>query len=279
MTENNSKHEILKETIGHIKRAMPDNIMGSIYVERVIFGIYFSGVKLSNGYGGFCYTWRNIIPKIPSCFENGKCMPDSGKLKGMSVGTVLEEMFNGNPLKKMMGIAVINALSNTIWAQEPPLDYIIKSHTDALDYVEIGETDYVVLVGALPYLQKLKARGKPFRVLELDPEMLKEDEMPFYIPGERCSEEIPRADMLISTGTTLLNDTLEDLLALARPSTRLIMYGPTCTMLPYAFFRRGITKIVGMKVIAPDQFLDIISEAGCGYHFLDGTIDRIVITR
>jgi uncharacterized protein (DUF4213/DUF364 family) len=38
---------------------------------------------------------------------------------------------------------------------------------------------------------------------------------------------VPAVHVVLITGTTLLNDTLEGLLALCRPETRVVMVGPT----------------------------------------------------
>ena len=66
-----------------------------------------------------------------------------------------------------------------------------------------SDRHHVVVVGALePYLRRLKARGKPFVVLEMDTAALKADELPFYRHADDWPEVIPQADVLIVTGTT-----------------------------------------------------------------------------
>jgi uncharacterized protein len=46
--------------------------------------------------------------------------------------------------------------------------------------------------------------------------------------------------------------------------------GPTASMLPDAFFRRGVGTIGGVAVTGPDQLLGVLAEAGSGYLFLEG---------
>jgi uncharacterized protein (DUF4213/DUF364 family) len=43
---------------------------------------------------------------------------------------------------------------------------------------------------------------------------------------------VPSADVVLMTGTTLLNATLEGLLALCRSDARVIVVGPTVSLLP-----------------------------------------------
>ena len=73
------------------------------------------------------------------------------------------------------------------------------------------------MVGAfVPFLRELKRRRQPFLVLEQDPATLKADELPFFRPAEQAATVVPQADVLLITGTTLINDTLEELLALGQ---------------------------------------------------------------
>ena len=270
---------ILAETITNLKNIL-GNQVSELYLERVVFGLFFSGVKLNNNSGGICFTPIKNMPEAVCCPSEAKMMPYSGKLKGKPVKTVLEEMFSANPLKKALGIAVINALSNTIWSIEPPQGYKIIRNMDAIDGIKIKEDANVVLVGALiPYLKLLKNRKKPFCVLEMDASTLKADEMPFFAPAEKAPEKVPQADTLIITGTTLINDTLENLLALAKPGAEIILVGPTGSMLPEALFARGVKRVAGVLVTKPDELLDMLAEAGSGYHFFGKSADKIVIEK
>ena len=112
-----------------------------------------------------------------------------------------------------------------------------------------------------------------FHILELDKATLKPDELPYFAEASRAPELVPDADLLVITGTTLLNDTLPGLLELAKPGARIVVTRPTVSMLPDAFFKRGVTALGGILVTRPDELLDIISEGGSGYHFF-GKISR-----
>ncbi len=85
--------------------------------------------------------------------------------------------------------------------------------------------------------------------------------------------------MLVITGTTLINDTLEGILAHARPGVDVLLVGPTASMLPEAFFARGVSSIGGICVTRPDALLDVLAEGGSGYHFFGKSAERIVIKR
>lgn len=267
---------ILRESIQVIRGVLGEEL-AELTVERVVFGLFFTGVKLGNGYCGVCYTPIKAIPEAVCCPSSARAMPLSGKLKGRKAAECMEEVASANPLKKTMGIAVMNALSAICRDRTPP-DYEVISGVDAFDEAVIAEDDEVVVVGALaPLLKVLKKRKRPFCVLEMDSSTLKKDELPFYAPAADAPLKVPQADVLVITGTTLINDTLEGLLALAKPGAQVIVVGPTASMLPDAFFLRGIKILGGVIGTRADELLDIIGEAGSGYHFFGKSAERVVM--
>jgi len=271
--------DILRETRAAILSGL-GNSLETLTVERTVIGLFFTGVKLNNGEGGLCFTPIKTIPEAVCCPSSALVMPASGKLEGRKAVQFLDEMFGGNPLKKTMGIAVLNALSSLRWRKQPPETYSISAGIDALDEMVIPDDGFVVVVGALiPALKALKQRGKRFAILELDPSTLKSDEIEFFVPPEEAPEAISKADLLVITGTTLINDTLEGILEMRKPGAEIIVLGPTASMLPDAFFRRGVTVIGGVMVTDADRVLNVIAEAGSGYHFFGKGAERVVIRR
>jgi len=104
-------------------------------------------------------------------------------LEGRKALQFLDEMFSGNPLKKTLGIAVLNALSSLCWKREPPETYRIRTGVDAFDEMIIPDDGFVAIVGALtPVIKALMQRCKSFAILERDPLTLKDDEMEFLVP-------------------------------------------------------------------------------------------------
>ncbi len=269
--------EILMETAARLRFIIGPK-METINVQRAVIGIFFSGVKLSNGEGGICFTPVKEIPEAVCCPSSARAMPNSGKLAGQPVAEYIDRLQNGGPLQKALGIAVLNALSSTCWRNNHPADYNLKIGADPVENLIISDDAKVVVIGALvPYIRLLKTRGQPFHILEKDPRTLKADEMPYFCPQEKARECIASADLLIITGTTLINNTLEDILRQMQGSTEAILVGPTASMLPEAFFSRGIKAIGGISVTDPDRLLDTLSEAGSGYHFYGKSAERIVI--
>lgn len=268
---------ILKETLAELRDRLGDTLTG-ITVDRVSIGIFFTGLKLSNGSGGLCFTPIKEIPEAVCCPSSLRALPWSGKFRGRPATDFLDSLFSPSPMKRTIGIAILNALSSPFLEEISSIDYSIERGSDALEAIEIPDEANVVVIGALvPILMRLKRRGKPFFILEMDPRTLKADEMPFWVPVEKAKDVIPHADLLVITGTTLLFHSLEPILAYAKPGAEVILVGPTASMIPDAFFRRGVTVMGGDLVTRPDDLLDILSEGGSGYHFFGKSADRLII--
>lgn len=116
-------------------------------------------------------------------------------------------------------------------------------------------------------------------VIEQDPKTLKGDEMDHFIPADQSEETIACADVLIVTGVTLVNHTLEGILAAARRDAEIAVIGPTASLLPDALFERGVRVLGGVWVKKADELLDVLAAGGSGYHFFDQLAPRIVIEK
>jgi uncharacterized protein len=58
-----------------------------------------------------------------------------------------------------------------------------------------------------------------------------------------------------------------------------VMVGPTVGLLPDALLRRGVDVLGGVRVTAPDAFLDVLAEGGSGYHFFGRSAEKVVLVR
>ena len=270
-------NEILKETVGMIVDAFGSDLE-MITIERAVFGLFFSGVKLSTGHGGVCYTPVKEMPEAVCCPSSARAMPLSGRLKGRTATEYLEYIFDKNILKRTLGIAALNALSTLYWQLKPPTDYTIQYGYNAFDDVDPRRYDYSVVVGALvPMLKKLISADADFAVMEMDSRTLKGKELDHYLPPSEADKCVPKADLMVITGVTVLNDTLLGLLEKRKPGAEIIVTGPTVSMLPDAFFKRGVTSLGGIVVTKADELLDLLCEGGSGYHFFGKYAEQTVV--
>jgi uncharacterized protein (DUF4213/DUF364 family) len=274
---------ILNETIACVTDILGRELDG-ITVERAVIGLFFTGVKLTAGpngeqTAGTCATPRDAIPGDICCPVSARAAGFQ-TLAGRTAAELIEGALAENGLSRAVGIATLNALAELCWRRRPNPAVALLAGADAFDASEIREGDRVVLVGAfIPFLKALKRRHQPYLVLEQNPAALKAEEMPFYRPADLAPEVVPGADVLLISGATLLNDTLEDLLALAAPAARVTVLGPTVGMLPDAFLARGADILGTVRITRPDAFLDLLAEGGSAPHFLGQSAEKIVLAR
>ncbi len=274
---------ILRETLDILRAELGSDIE-AFRIERAVVGLFFTGVKLTTGQAGSCATPIKEIPEAVCCPSSAMSMPFPGRLRGRPALRAAEEAVSQTGIRRALGIAALNALAQVVAERRresgQALDYDPIEGADAFDVAEITARDTAVVVGAfVPFLRALRALGARHWVLEKDPSTLKPVEMPHFRPAGDFRAVIPEADVLLVTGTTLINDTLADLLAVARPSARVVIVGPTVTMVPDAFLARGCSILGGVHITDPDAFLDVLAEGGSGYHFFGKSAKKIVLRR
>ena len=270
---------ILRETIEILKQNLPDSF-DTVTIEKAVVGVFFTGVKLSNGYGGICFTPVDLIPEAVCCTTASSAMPFKGKLSGVRVVDMLEHLDTSAALVKAVIISIINALS--AWCQDiHPELYSIEVDTDAFDQIDqIDPATPIVVVGALwPVIHRIQKNGNPFFIFELNPNALRPEEMSHYVPPERQVEVLTKAGCVVLTGATIVTSTLEGLLAGTPEGIPVIIGGPTVSLIPDALFSRGVTAIGGVQVTNPDDLLDTIMQGGSGYHFFGSSATKITIRK
>jgi uncharacterized protein len=270
---------ILAETIAGIEEILADDL-DRICVERAAVGLFFTGVKLNTGAAGACATPLRSIPEAVCCPSSAMAMPFPGKLRGRPARQLLKETEASSGIRRAVGVATMNALAAMCWGGRAQQNVELRVGVDAYDAAGIQPGDHVVVVGAfVPFLKSLKRARQRFTVLEIDPGTLKPDELPHFRPADQAGDVLPSADVVLITGTTLVNDTLEHLLALRRPAARVVLVGPTVSLLPDAFLRRGVDVLGGIRVTVPDAFLDVLAEGGSGYHFFGRSAEKVILQR
>jgi len=274
---------ILNQTIAGVTDILGREVE-RIAIERAVIGLFFTGVKLTAGPNGIPTAGTCVTPREAA--HGDVCCPIAAHhvafqhIAGRPAAEVMQGALADNGLSRAVGIATLNALAELCWRRRPHPGVALLPGTDAFDATECHKDDRVVLVGAfIPFLKELKRRNQPYLVLEQNPAALKPEEMPFYRSAELAPEIVPEADVLLITGATLINDTLEDLLALARPEARVTVLGPTVGMLPDAFLARGADILGSVRITAPDAFLDLLAEGGSAPHFLGHSAEKIVLAR
>jgi uncharacterized protein (DUF4213/DUF364 family) len=259
---------LFKETLADLAR-LHGSRLEALRVERAVVGVVFSGVKLSDGSGGMAGTPRREGPAAAA----DRDLPPPGDLRGRPVLSLLRP-WPAEPFRRSLALAALSALSSA-WLK--PDRYRVVYDRDALDLAELGPGVRATIVGAFHrYIDRLRlVPGVRLHVLEMRPSALRPEDMPYYVPAEAADKVVPQSDWVIITGLTLANMTLCGLLALARPGARIMVVGPSASILPDALFRRKVALVGGGLMTASDAALDLLSQGAYARHLYAGCARRI----
>ena len=249
-----------------------------VEVADIRIGVFYTAVKLSDGHAGVAFTPRDLEDSV-CCPRSAAKMPASGKLKGKTAWDLATYALSDNSLKRSVGVATINALSARLMEKDGIRGGKMLAGKDALDALNMGRGDKVVLVGAFtPFIRKLKEKKSEFYIIDKHPQALKGDELPFWRSPDKAPDILTRADIAIISGSALVEGGLEDLLSLCRRAREVVLAGPTASMWPEPLFRRGVTVLGGITVSDADRLLQVVSEGGSGY-FFTGPARKMSIVR
>jgi len=270
---------VIEETIGVIIEKSPLSL-DEIRIDDLVIGIFFTGVKLSSGHGGCAFTPVSEIPEAVCCPTSAARMPQAGALEGKPVSEILNYAIDPNVLKSAIGVATINALTQSIIDSERDGDYQIVKNEDGFDLLKIKPHETVSLVGAFgPYIRRLKNMGNPFFIIEKNPQALRVDEIKYFKPESEMRSAIEKSKILIITGTAIVNNTIDSILSLIKDEIRTAIIGPTASMIPDAFFKRGVDIMAGVRITNSDEMIKILKQGGSAYHLLKECSEKIAFVK
>jgi uncharacterized protein len=270
---------VVADTIATFEKTYPA-LLEKLSVEDLVIGIFFTGVKLSGGHGGVAFTPAAEIPEAVCCPTSAARMPQAGRLDGRPASELIRYALDRNVLKSAIGIAVLNALLQAVLESHHKADYSVVNNADGFDLLAIRSTETVALVGAFtPYIRRLKEMGNPFFIIEKNPKALKPEEISHFRPESEMTGTLERSDVIIMTGTAIVNHSIDGILASIGKGKRTAIIGPTASMLPDAFFRRGVDVMAGVRILDADLMINALKQGGSAYHLLQQCSEKIAFTR
>ncbi|MGB9628215.1 MAG: Rossmann-like domain-containing protein [Thermodesulfobacteriota bacterium] len=270
---------VIAETIEIIKEKSPTSLK-EVRIDDLVLGIFFTGVKLSTGQGGCAFTPVGEIPEAVCCPTSAARMPQAGGLEGRTVSEILDYAIDPNVLKSAIGVAILNALTQLIIESERDNEYQITKDEDGFDLLKVEPHETVSLIGAFgPYIRRLKIMGNPFFVIEKNPQTLRPDEIKHFKPESEMRSAFEKSKVLIITGTAIVNHTIDSILSLIKNDIRTAIIGPTASMIPDAFFKRGVNIMAGVKITDSDRMIKILKQGGSAYHLLKECSEKIAFIK
>jgi uncharacterized protein (DUF4213/DUF364 family) len=270
---------VVAETIDILKERCPTP-PEEVSIGDLVIGIFFTGVNLSTGHAGVAFTPIGEIPEAVCCPTTAARMPQAGNLEGKPISEILKYSLDTNVLKSAIGVAAMNALSQILIESEDGANYQIIKNADGFDLLEIQPNETVSLVGAFgPYIRRLKIMGNPFFIVEKNPQTLRSDEMKYFKSESEMRSAMVQSNVIIITGTAIVNHTIDAILSSVTDGKRTAIIGPTASMIPDAFFKKGVQVMAGVRILDSDRMIKILKEGGSAYHLLKECSEKIAFVK
>jgi len=263
---------IIEETYQFLKSHYQSNLE-TLTIEAVRVGLYLTAVKLSDGSFGVASTVEDE-PKVCSKAERYFEEFSPGKISGRKISNLFE-ISKRTGLIRSLRIAAMNAISSSMLSEK---QYKVISDMDPIDLIDLNKQLNITMVGAFQsYIQKIAESGNNLVVLEMNEASLSAEQKRFYLPSGDYPRVIPSSDIIIITGLTLVNDTIDGLLSVIPPHAKVIVTGPSSSLVPDVLFRHGVDIIGATKVTDGEKLFSLTGEGGAGYHLFEYCASKICI--
>ena len=174
-------------------------------------------------------------------------------LAGCDALAVARGYLSVDPLERTVGLAAVNALTRCLFDRA---GFVPGSSVDSIGSLDPQPGETVGMIGLFASLvPRITARGARLVVIELREDLAGERD------GVRVTldaTELRHCDKVLSTGTLLLNDTLDRMLGLCVRAKQFAMIGPSVGCPPDPLFARGVTLLGGSWVSDPAAFVDAL---------------------
>lgn len=265
---------IIEETIRYLNQNYQDHL-NDLIITEVRIGIFLAAIKLSDGSIGISSTIAPPDSELHCKKENrdfGDFTPN--QFTGKKLKDLLETN-KKNALIESLKTAALNAVSSKIISNS---SFKILENTDPIELVDLNSSKTITLVGAFPsYIRKISQTKNKLFVLELNEETMDIEYQKHYVPAERYRAIIPVSDIVIITGSSLVNNTFDSLLETILPDSEVIITGPSSSFIPNILFEKGIKIIGSVRITDPETALKVVSEGGTGYHLFRYCAEKICI--
>jgi uncharacterized protein len=255
--------ELLTERYGHE--------LDAISIERLIVGVFCTGIKLSNGHGGIAYTPPESVQRA-----GVRILKDPQPLiRGMRAAELLAGGAPG-PFSDIIRLATLNALSVPFLINNRHID---GATDDVTDYPQFFVDKRICMVGAIiPTLRRLKELGiHNVTIIDRKEATRAESDFGNFLQIEKTAEALAACDTAIFAGASIANGAIEHLIHCTAENATIIVVGPTAGFIPEPLFRRRVAIIGTVAVTDSDLALNLLSEGAAAYQLFKRCLRKIIL--
>ena len=250
---------IVEEILDFVYKEIP---LENINVVDARIGAVYSGVTLSNGYAGIAWIVREKLHIHP--------VDRAGFLTKINIKRELKRfIFSENPFERSLGFSILNALVISTLKGD------VRTG-DALDAISIRDGDTITLIGAIgPFIKELSTR--PVNINLFERGEVKEEFRKFLRLEEDLKKVLLETDILILTGVTLENFSIDDIVSLPTKARERIISGPSTPMIGEVFKKRGFTLVAGVRIVDPKMMIKVVGEGGGTKAIIKNSAEKVFL--
>lgn len=232
-------------------------------IRQAVGGGRFCAVMLDDGRVGVA----NLCPDV--CGKPSRHVLDLLPRSGTSAADALATL--SSPERSAIGLATANALANRLTGEADESYGSALWHSsgrwrqvsigsDLLDVLELRPDDHVGMVGCFsPMVDRIRQRVRLLSIFERGQRLT-----PDLLPEDRAAELLPQCSVALITATTLINGTIDELLAAARDCREVVLLGPSTPLVPEVFDTSSgrVTLLAGVVVTNAEVLLHTVAQGG-----------------
>lgn len=165
------------------------------------------------------------------------------------------ELGNEDPVRNMISLASINAICQHVMKETKfQLDYV----TDPLGLLSIDKGDRIGMVGLFAGLvDTIGKAGAELIIIEKKEHLIQK----FHaLPITTDVTQLATCNKILCTGTTVLNNSLDEILSHCSPDSFVSVVGPTAGYFPEPLFACGVDVVGGRVVKNSKEFLQRLTQ-------------------
>jgi uncharacterized protein (DUF4213/DUF364 family) len=209
----------------------------------------FMVIQLEGGAVGICHTL--IPPEFADKYNKIK----KRSIIGNNPYKYSLNYGSDDPVDKVIALCSINAICQHTMKQVKISD-VMNFTSDSTGNLKIHQNDKVGMVGLfIPLVKTIEKLGAELVVLE------KREELVELFPKLNVILDpngIQKCNKILCTSTTLLNNTLEEVLSNCNPEAKISIIGPTAGYFPDPLFKLNVNVVGGTIVVDNSLFFENI---------------------
>jgi len=236
-------------------------------ITDAVLGLSLTAVELDGTDIGLSYVLRERLPSGCSIF--GFAQHIIGQPAIEVARLVLE---GSDDAQRGVGMAAITAATRALDLPDEPV-------TPTPFGLKVRPTDKVGMIGYIPGIAEPIARqNAQIYIFDKGLTVSGGDGAKQVMDVSRQSEILPQCDLMIISGTTLINSTLDHLLELCQNSREIVLVGASTPMFTEVFKGTGVTALAGSWWDAAQkvELFKILSLSGGISHIKKMMIKKLV---